>query len=334
MPPHKGHFVISLDFELFWGMSDVTTVAEYGENVYGERTAIPRMLDMFTKYGIHATWATVGMLMARNKEELLSVLPPRDKRPTYSDMRMSTYYHIEYDGVGQNENDDPYHYGPSLVKLIEKTPNQEIANHTFSHYYAVDGHDNDPAILTRDLEAHRGIARTYGIETTSIVFPRNQVTEETLRVCKDAGMTAYRGNEDHFLYRARKTGEQSLLIRGLRLLDHYVNISGSHTYPPPRADARGLINIPASRFLRPYMKPLGFLEPLRLLRIKRAMSHAAKRGEVFHLWWHPHNFGINQTENFRNLESILSHYKKLQLEYGMKSASMCELVTTSCESVA
>jgi hypothetical protein len=90
-----------------------------------------------------------------------------------------------------------------------------------------------------------------------------------------------------------------------------------------------MVNVPASRFLRPYMKALGFLEPLRLLRVKRAMTHAAKRGEVFHLWWHPHNFGVNQEQNFKNLESILSHYKKLRERHGMQSASMKDIASYS-----
>jgi hypothetical protein len=75
------------------------------------------------------------------------------------------------------------------------------------------------------------------------------------------------------------------------------------------------------------MESIAWLEPLRMFRIKRAMTHAAKRGEVFHLWWHPHNFGIHQEENFKNLTKILEHYKKLQEKYGMQSASMKELAT-------
>jgi peptidoglycan/xylan/chitin deacetylase (PgdA/CDA1 family) len=327
MNEKKGYFVVSLDFELFWGMTDATTLATYRDNIAGERTAIPRMLKLFSEYGIHATWATVGMAMCRTKTELLSLLPPHDLRPTYPDPRMSTYHYIEQTKLGESELDDIYHYGPSLVEEILKTPNQELANHTFSHYYAVDGSANSDAILARDLDAHAAIAKTYGITTSSIIFPRNQVNDTALPVLKEKGMTAYRGTEDHFLYRARGYQDQSLFIRALRLIDHYINISGSHTYPRPRADARGLINIPASRFLRPYMKMLAWLEPLRMFRIKRAMTRAAKHGEVFHLWWHPHNFGINQKENFRNLTNILEHYKMLQEKYGMRSVSMKEIVT-------
>ncbi len=322
----RGYLVISLDFELFWGMSDVTTLEAYGAHIRGVRTALPRMLDLFSKYGIHATWATVGMLMCRNKDELLSLLPPYDKRPTYTDPRMSTYHHIEHNGVGRNEEDDPYHYGPTLVRRILETPHQEFANHTFSHFYAHDGENNDPSILESDLKAHTSITKTYGCTTTSIVFPRNQVSNEALRVCAAQGMTAYRGNEDHFLYRARKAEDNSLFIRGLRLLDHYVNLSGHHTYKIGIENVKfKIVNVPASRFFRPYLPILKMFEPLRLRRIKRAMTHAAKRGEVFHLWWHPHNFGIHQEENFKNLTDILEHFKKLQKEYGMQNASMHEL---------
>jgi hypothetical protein len=73
------------------------------------------------------------------------------------------------------------------------------------------------------------------------------------------------------------------------------------------------------------MTALSFLEPLRMRRIKRSMTRAAKRGEVFHLWWHPHNFGIHQEENFRNLETILKHFEYLRSTYGMQSASMSEI---------
>lgn len=329
MEKTHGHFVISLDFELFWGMTDATTLEVYGPNVLGVRTALPRMLELFTKYGIHATWATVGMAMCRNKDVLLSLLPPHDLRPKYPDPHMSTYHYIEYTKLGTDESDDPYHYGPSLVEEILKTPNQEFANHTFSHYYAVDGGENGAEILSYDFDAHAHISKTYGVTTSSIVFPRNQVSDEALKVCGEKGMTAYRGNENHFLYRARGYKEQNFFIRGLRLIDHYITISGYHTYDIKKEKYKNtrIVNVPASRFLRPYMKSLAWLEPLRILRIKRAMTHAAKRGEVFHLWWHPHNFGIHQEENFKNLTNILEHYKKLESKYGMQSASMREIAS-------
>lgn len=328
-----GYFVISLDFELFWGMSDKHTIAEYGARVFGERTAIPRMLDLFRDYDIHATWATVGMLMAHTKKEFLSYLPPEEKRPVYTDPRLSTYHHILTDGIGHDESDDPYHYGPTLVELILKTPKQELANHTFSHYYCMDEDSVLETTFGADLDAHARICELYRIKTHSIVFPRNQMNGIALRVAQAHGMHTYRGTEQHFLYRSRKEKAQSYFIRALRLIDHYINISGNHTYPLPSHKER-IVNIPASRFLRPYMPLLSFLEPLRMRRIKRAMTHAATHGEVFHLWWHPHNFGIHQDENFRNLYTILEHYTMLHKTHGMESASMQEIGTLALNTQA
>lgn len=322
----KGYFVISLDFELFWGMFDKHTLKSYGDHIAGEKEAIPKMLQLFSEYDIHATWATVGMLMARDKTELLKLLPSPTLQPTYQDQSVSSYFYIENTEMGTNEQDDPYHYGPSLLEKILYTPNQEIANHTFSHFYCVDGKKNDPEIFTADMDAFITIAKTYDISATSIVFPRNQTSKEALAVCKTKGITAYRGNEKHFLYRAREDKKQSFFIRGLRLLDHYINITGAHTYKIPKMKD-GLVNVPASRFLRPWSKVLRLFEPVRMRRITRAMTRAAKRGEVFHLWWHPHNFGINQDQNFKNLTHILEHYKVLEEKYGMHSASMKEIAT-------
>jgi hypothetical protein len=62
-----------------------------------------------------------------------------------------------------------------------------------------------------------------------------------------------------------------------------------------------------------------------LRRIKKAMTHAAKNKLMFHLWWHPHNFGINQDENFAFLQKILEHYKVLNLKYQFHSLNMIEL---------
>ena len=52
------------------------------------------------------------------------------------------------------------------------------------------------------------------------------------------------------------------------------------------------------------------------------MTMAAKKGEIYHLWWHPHNFGINLYENMNNLKLILEHFKKLQAQYAFGNQTM------------
>ena len=58
--------------------------------------------------------------------------------------------------------------------------------------------------------------------------------------------------------------------------------------------------------------------------IKSEIQKAAQNGEVYHLWWHPHNFGIHQEANFKFLESILKHYQYLNVTYQFSSCTMAE----------
>ena len=54
------------------------------------------------------------------------------------------------------------------------------------------------------------------------------------------------------------------------------------------------------------------------------MKKAAINGEVFHLWWHPHNIGKNTEECLKQLRELFSYYKELNSTYGFQSQSMRE----------
>ena len=55
------------------------------------------------------------------------------------------------------------------------------------------------------------------------------------------------------------------------------------------------------------------------------MRSAAKKNEIFHIWWHPHNFGVDTEENLAFLSRVLEEYAELREQYGMKSMTMAEL---------
>ncbi|MEM6905501.1 MAG: polysaccharide deacetylase, partial [Pseudomonadota bacterium] len=133
----SGALVISLDFELMWGVRDGHTIESYGAHIRGVRDALPAMLALFAERGIRATWATVGLLFCRDRDELLAACPPEELRPRYRDPRLSTYAY--FDQMGQSAADDPYSFAPDLVERIAETPGQEIGTHTFSHFYAQEG---------------------------------------------------------------------------------------------------------------------------------------------------------------------------------------------------
>lgn len=317
----KGKFVISLDFELFWGVRDVETFQSYGEHILGVWEALPKMLDLFEKYDIRATFATVGFLFASDKRELETFFP--SPKPTYLNAKLSPYAgHLDL--VKDNEEVDKYHFATSLLELIKKYPNQEIATHTFSHYYCLEEGQtvND---FKSDMLAASAIAEAKDIKLKSLVFPRHQFNENYLEVCRSLGVDSYRGNEDSWFYKASTQKEESLIKRAFRFLDVYLNISGFNCYSIAEIAKNKPYNIPSSRFLRPYSPKLKSFEKLRLNRILKSMDYAASNGKVFHLWWHPHNFGIHQDQNFNFLEKILNHYQQLNRKFQFESRSMSQL---------
>ena len=170
------------------------------------------------------------------------------------------------------------------------------------------------------------VLRQHGFNTRSFIFPRNQTRNSYLEICKRYGVMSYRGNETNWIYEASNFKSQNLVKRVARILDHYVNVTGHHTFKFNEIDKDPIINLPSSRFLRPYNKKLKGIEPYRLERIKKSLTYAAKKGEVYHLWWHPHNFGVNIEENLAFLRKILEHVEILKQQYKFESLNMKQAV--------
>ena len=84
-----GSFIISLDFELFWGVRDKKSIASYGGNILGAKEAIITMVDLFTKYNVKATIATVGLLFCQTKSEIYKFIPT--KKPSYVKKNLSPF---------------------------------------------------------------------------------------------------------------------------------------------------------------------------------------------------------------------------------------------------
>jgi peptidoglycan/xylan/chitin deacetylase (PgdA/CDA1 family) len=319
----NGKLILSLDFELFWGVRDKLTLENYGEHIKGVHSVLPKILSMFEAYNVHATFATVGFLFCDTKEELNASFP--DVKPGYRNLHLSPYEgHMLT--VGKDVNEDPYHFAGNLLQRICSTPGQEVSTHTFSHFYCLE-EGQTAGEFRHDLMAAKSIADKKGIALTSLVFPRNQFNEEYLKVCTEMGLLCFRGNEQSWLYTATDEKGETLLRRALRLLDAYVNISGHHCYTDEFMRKSKPVNIPASRFFRPFHPKLQFLEKLKLQRIKSSMLYAAKNNLTYHLWWHPHNFGINQDQNLALLKKVLEYYQQLNKAYGFKSYTMTELAT-------
>ena len=111
----SGIFTVSLDFERMWGIQDVNPEGYgYEANIDGVDNAIEALLDTFNEYGIHSTWATVGLLFCKDVDELNKNLP--EKTPHYDSALLNAYEYI-------NEHIMPNqlkHFSPEAILKISK----------------------------------------------------------------------------------------------------------------------------------------------------------------------------------------------------------------------
>jgi hypothetical protein len=119
-----------------------------------------------------------------------------------------------------------------------------------------------------------------------------------------------------------------------RLADAYMNISGDRiVHWDEILERSGLCNVRASRFLWPYRPALERLDEQRLKRTIDQVQLAALEDAIFHIWFHPHNFGIHLEENLQILERILQAFAFARERYGMRSLSMsavADMVRQDC----
>jgi peptidoglycan/xylan/chitin deacetylase (PgdA/CDA1 family) len=314
------YFIISLDFELMWGVTDAPRQSLLKKRVLIARVVFPNLLLLFRKYHVRATWATVGLLLSKQKSDLLSLLPAR--LPAYAVKGQSPYSQDHLCQVGKNEKDDPYHYGLSIAQLISATEGMEIGSHTHGHYYCLE-RGQDEAAFVADLQAAIHVTRRVADSPVSIVFPRHQINPRYLNACLLHGFLTYRGVDKCWMYGSAPANGHSLPRRGARWLDSYVPLSGTNIFTP--SIESGLVKLPASRYFRPYQPCAPFLEASKFRRIIRSMDKAAREAACFHLWWHPEDFATHTEKNLEALENVLRHYAFLNQKYGMRSATMGEV---------
>lgn len=316
----QGILVISLDFELFWGIRDKYSFEEYGPNVLGVWEVIPKLLELFKKHDLHATFATVGAMFSSDLEDLKQYLPK--VRPAYEDQNLSPYLGYIDESIQHN---DQYYFGKKLLELVKKDSNHEIGTHTFSHYYALELGQSQKE-FEADLDAAIEIAKANEIKLETLIFPRHQINVEYLNSLSKKSIKIYRETEKAWFHSAARGAEESIVKRGFRYLDYFVNLGHQHCQDLSEIKQGELYAIRASRWLRPFKESESRFDQLKIQRIKSQMKYAAQNGKIFHLWFHPHDIGIHQEENFQMLAEIFAYYEKMKKDYQMESRNMKEVV--------
>lgn len=310
-----GSFTISLDFELLWGIFDKVGNNYRPEYFANTRKVIPQMLELFGKNEISVTWATVGMLFAENEEEWKYFSP--EFLPSYRDKNLSAYEWAKSHGLRPE-----VHFAPELIREILNTPFQELGSHSYAHYYTL-MRGQSPEQFVQDLKSTQKIAQEkFGVRLKSLVFPRNHINELYLGHCLEEGFEYVRGNPKNWFW--QETQHESFGKKLFRSADCFfpVGTKSSFTLSDIKIYDKEPVIIPASRILRPIIPHNPLFNSIRFQRILGEMSHAAKNGHVYHLWWHPHNFGNDPKGSMRELEMLIQHFRKLKETQGFESHSM------------
>lgn len=320
----KGILCISLDFELHWGVFDKRPLASSKEYFENTRQNIEKLLAIFEDHSIHVTWATVGALGAVTRRETEQSLMEIDAR--YHNKAYEPDSLCKQGLLGDNEQTDPYHFARELILKVAQTPGQELGSHTYSHFYTLEPGSNLNA-FRKDLEnANRALSINQQ-SIVSLVFPRNQYSAEHLKVAHEAGILTARSNPQDWFWATQVQSAEPLKKKLIRTIDHYFSLSKDTTYALSELEVSEGVPVlqPASRFLRPPSIIDKFLGKRKVSRIKNEMTHAAKKGRVYHLWWHPHNFSVKSEQSFSELDQIIRHFNHLRGKYGFESKTMKEI---------
>lgn len=311
----KGIFCISLDFEKYWGIHDISDWQSREAELSNVKNIVFQMLELFDSNKIHATWAFVGLLAHPNFEDILD-----------QELKAIPYENSSYSPFPLDGQKIPNSISCALdeLKKIKSIRFQELASHTFSHFYSLEKGIGSVDFET-DLRKMKTIEKLLGIKFDSIVFPRNQINEAFIEICKAENYIAYRGNQQSALWENSSYENESFFKKGKRLIDAYYPIAKTKGYSLKEIRSKKeIINIPASRFFRPISKKWGF-EDQKMKRIKDEMTKAAKNNEIYHLWWHPHNFTNNTEAHFEQLDQLFEHFHELHKTYGFVSLNMQEI---------
>lgn len=154
---YKGIFVISIDYEYGWGYWDKKLTEGHKKLIRNEVGIVKRLLSVFEKYNIPATWAIVGRL-------------------------------LEQKDTG---NDVLWFDKEELINKIKDSPvGHEIGSHSYAHIIYGDS-KTKRGDVELDIENAARVHREHDLPFYSFIFPRNREKHHDL--LKKHGVRVFRG---------------------------------------------------------------------------------------------------------------------------------------------
>lgn len=281
-----GSLCISIDLELAWGIWDKPSHEYHQRCAQLEGTIVERLVQIFERHEVSATWAIVGRLLERDDAA----------------SRTTAF-------------GDRIWYAPALIERVANAKmRQEIASHGHEHKYFG---STTREQLRADLAAARSVHQRHGLAFDSFVFPRNDVNH--LDLLRDAGISVYRSVDDGWFIDVRDRFGLSA-GRVANLLDKTLPI------PPRSVKASkhdDLVELPSSMLLLGRKGLRRMVHPSILVRKAMLGLDAAKRsGDLFHLWFHPSNFYYESEQQLGALEHIVAYAARMRASHGLDIRTM------------
>jgi peptidoglycan/xylan/chitin deacetylase (PgdA/CDA1 family) len=280
----SGHFVVSLDCEGKWGMADQITA--HHDAVLSEDnllSAYLRLLTLFARYEVPVTFAFVMAFTLSEGER-------KEIGDRLCDVLVDGEQWLRhYRAAARRDRLDGW-FCPRALDETRAHPEHEIGCHGFCHAPLAES-GITRADADRELSSAGAVAAMKGLNLRTFVYPRNKIGYRSL--LREHGYVGYRERL------ARGAGALGLARALMREFNVFENAQ------PGLARVDGLQPIPAGYFLN-WRVGVRAKVPMVLTRRRwvSILRDAAERGDVAHLWFHPHNI-IDGPETIEVLEQIL-----------------------------
>lgn len=299
VPLDRGVCVVSIDTELAWGEAHRRDGTEGRHDLAGEREVIDRLLELFARLDMSATWAVVGHLFLDSCHD--------EGRGPHPELVTPDYDWLDGDWMAIDPatgvDDDPDWYGSDIVDAILacRVP-QEVGSHSFSHVI-VDDPACTPEVFGSELAACRVAAGRRDVALRSFVFPRNGISQ--VERLAEHGFRCYRGGRPAPPFAGRPAWQR----RALGLADKLRPLGGSAVLPA--TGPGGVWNVPQTYLFAPApgsRLPVGLWARRPVARLRQAARH---RG-VFHLWFHPYNVTADPARALAALDRVCTAAARLR----------------------
>ncbi len=305
-----GVFTISIDLELAWGVVDRLIHSRARSAIQLERDIVQRLLAYFTNFNVSATWAVVGHLLLTECNWEDGIIHPEIIRPVARGYDRDWFFQ-------HPKHYDPLWYGLDIVDWIRNaSPKQEIGSHSFAHIIYDEKNTNENAVRS-DIERAKQLHQTADLPFEAFVFPRNIVGFFDLLA--RAGIRVYRGHTKRWFDIPPRS------FRRLLMLFNYIFAITPPTVMP-MLDDYGMVNIPDSMLLFSRNGPRSLVSPKSITGMGiTGLNQAAKKREIFHLYFHPSNFTYKTEIQFQILEAILRHAQTLREQGVLEILTLLEI---------